>query len=58
MIYDFFLTLDYSEYDSGEERLVWCEDDICIFWSNKNDKIFIRRLVTLDKAVSYYYLHG
>lgn len=40
---------EFMEYDTRSEKLVWCEKDICIFWSLKNDKITLRRLCKLEK---------
>jgi hypothetical protein len=40
---------DFFEFDASREKLLWCENDLCIFWSLNNDKFILRRLVHLDK---------
>ncbi len=40
---------DFVEYDTRSEKILWCEGDICIFWSLKNYKITLRRLYKLEK---------
>lgn len=39
-IYILISVLDFQEFDSSNEKLLWCQHDICLFWDSEDNRGF------------------